>query len=88
MTAKRRLEITLETHETTVIRFQRRQPLIFCESCRTNTKHFSIVQAERILPLSAPEISRLADDKQIHSTRNADGSLMLCGVSLAAQTNE
>jgi len=86
MTAKRRLEITLETHETTVIRFQRSQPIVFCESCRTNTKHFSIVQAEQVLSLSAPEISRLADSKQIHSTQNADGLLMLCGISLAART--
>jgi hypothetical protein len=81
MKTNRHTEITMETHETTVIRFRQSQTMIFCESCQTNTQHFSIVQAVSILPLSGPAISRLADSKQIHSTQNADGSLLLCGNS-------
>jgi hypothetical protein len=87
MTAKRRLEITMEKHETTIIRFRHSRTIIYCEVCQANTKHFSIVQAERVLSLSALEISRLAAGKQIHSTETADGLLMVCGISLAAQAN-
>jgi hypothetical protein len=88
MKAKQRTEITMETHETTVIRFGQGQTIIFCESCEANTRHLSIVQAVSILRLSEPAISRLAGDKQIHSTQNADGLLLLCGKSLAALAKE
>lgn len=87
MKAKRRLEITMETHETTIIRFRPRPTIIYCEACQVNTRHFSIVQAKQILSISEQEINGLAAGNHIHSTETAEGLLMLCGISLAAQAN-
>jgi len=83
MKTNRRTEITTETHELTIIRFGGDQTVIFCESCQANTLHLSMVQVISILALSELAISRLAVDKQIHTTQNPDGSLLLCGNSLA-----
>ncbi len=88
MKAKQRTEITMETHETTVIRFGQHKTMLFCEACQTTTQHLPVIQAVSVLPLSEPAISRLAGDKHIHSTKNAAESLLLCGNSLAAQAKE
>jgi len=84
MKAKLRTEITMETEETTTIRFPQSETMIFCDSCNGNTRHISIVQAEQVLSLSEQAISHLAGGKQIHSVQNADGMLLLCCNSLAA----
>ena len=86
MKTNRRTEITTETHELTIIRFGGGQ-MIFCESCKANTPHLSIVQAVSMLPLSEMAISRLVVDKRIHSTQDADG-VLLCGNSLASQVED
>jgi len=86
MKTSRRTEITTETHEMTIIRFGGSQAMVFCESCNADTPHLFMVQAVSILQLSEPAISRLVVDKEIHSTRNADGLLLLCGNSLALPT--
>lgn len=82
------MEITTETHEMTVIRFGGVRTMIFCKSCKANTPHVSIVQAVSMLPLSEMAISRLVVDKQIHSTQDADGVLLLCGNSLALSAED
>ena len=82
MKTKRRTETTTETHELTIIRFRGRQTMIFCELCKTNTPHLSIVQAVSMLRLSEMAIVRLAVDKHIHSTQDTDGLLLFCGNSL------
>jgi hypothetical protein len=89
MKTKRRTEITMETHEITIIRFAQRQKLpIFCEACRAYVPHLSVAQASSVLPLSKAEISRLIASKQIHLTKNAGGDEQLCGKSLSALTRE
>lgn len=81
------MEITMETHEITIIRFgQRPATTIFCEACQADVPHLSIVQAASVLSLSEAEISRLTANKQIHLTENADGDEQLCGNSLSALT--
>lgn len=84
MKAKRHIETSFETHETTIIRFAQSQSMIYCESCQTNRPHFTAAEAFSILLLSELEISRLAGDKQIHAKENAGGLRLLCGSSLAA----
>ena len=78
----------MQTHERTVIRFGRGAPTLFCGMCQANTRHFSIEQAVSIFELSQRAISLLVRDGEIHSTPVADGSLMLCGNSLATQGKE
>ena len=88
MKAKHRTEVTMQTHERTVIRFGRGGPTILCRMCKANTRHFSIDQAVSIFELSQQAITRLVGDNEIHSTEDAGGSLMLCGNSLATQAKD
>ena len=84
MKAKRRLEIIMETHETTIIRFRPGQTVIFCEACRTASAHLSVARAAELLSLPESEIARLAETEEVHSTETADRVRLLCGNSLAA----
>src|SRR5438128_7477565 len=85
MGIKHRTEITIETHETTIIRVSTRQTAnAFCEICRTTHKHFSVRRAAAILRLSETAIFRLVEDRQVHSTENAAGALFVCINSLPA----
>ena len=88
MKAKQRTEVTMQTHERTVIRFGQGSPTLYCGMCQAKTRHFSVAQAVSIFELSQAAVTSLAGDNEIHSTQDARGSLMLCGNSLAAQAKE
>ena len=84
METKHRTEITIETHETTIIRVSTRQTAnAFCEICRTTHKHFSVRRAAAVLRLSETAIFRLVEGGKVHSTENAAGALLVCSNSLA-----
>ena len=84
MKEKKRLEITLETHELTIVRFSRNQKTDFCTVCRAHTPHLSVAESVPVLGLSESAIFRLAESGEIHSCETANGLLRLCGNSLAA----
>ena len=82
MKAKRRTEITIETHETMIIRFQQSQIIVFCESCQMDSQHLSLVQAVSILSLSETEINLLVGEKHIHYLETETGEFLICGNSV------
>ena len=85
MKAKRQTEITIETHEITIIRVGTHQTTtVFCAECRTRLKHFSVARAAAVLKISETAIFRLVEGGQVHSTETAAGRLLVCGTSLAA----
>jgi hypothetical protein len=86
MKAKRRpTEITIETHEITIIRVSTRQTTTaFCRDCQANVEHFSVARAAAVLKISETSLFRLVEDGKIHSTETAAGRLLVCGNSLAA----
>lgn len=85
MKTGQRTEITIETHETTIVRVNTRQTItVFCEICRAARKHFSVRRAAALLRLSETAIFRLVEDRQVHSTETAGGALFVCGNSLSA----
>jgi hypothetical protein len=89
MKKKQRLEITIETHEVTILRFrQSRTTMIFCEMCQAQVPHLNIAQTISVLSLSEPDFNDLITTGQIHSTENSGGLLMLCSNSLSALTKE
>ena len=88
MKEKKRLEITFETHELTIIRFGRNQKTDFCTVCRAHTPHLSVAESVAILSLSEKAIFRLAENGQIHACETADGLLRLCGNSLVNLAND
>jgi hypothetical protein len=89
MKAKQQTEITIETHEVTIIRFGTRQTTnVFCTACGTNLKHFSVARAAAVLKISEAAVFRLVEDGQIHSTETAAGALLVCSNSLSALANK
>ena len=84
MKEKKRTEITLETHELTIVRFRQNRTIAYCAVCQQQTPHFSVVQSVSVLSLSESVIFRLAESGEIHSCETANGLLRLCGNSLAA----
>lgn len=89
MKTKQRLEITVETHEVTILRFnQRRATMIFCEMCQAQVPHLNIAQTISVLSLSELAFNDLVTTGQIHSTENPDGLLFVCGSSLSAMAKE
>lgn len=88
MKAKRRKEITVETHEVTVIRFKRSQANLYCAECGQQTQHLSVVEAISLLSLSETELFCLAQDRRIHSNKSEKGLLLLCCNSLALLIQE
>jgi len=82
MKIKQRTEVTMVTHETTVIRIQKAP--MYCEGCESITPHFSLIEAISALSLPEEEIRRLAEIGEIHNSAGTDGSLQLCGRSAAS----
>ena len=82
MKIKQRTEVTMFTHETTVIRIQKAP--MYCEGCESITPHLSLIEAISVLSLPEQEIRRLAESGEIHYLAGADGSLHLCGKSAVA----
>lgn len=79
MKAKRRLEIIWETHEITTISFKGNcSSMIFCEVCRSETRHLSIAEVAAVAKVSEAAVFRQAENELIHSTETADGKLLIC----------
>jgi hypothetical protein len=78
--AKRRTEITIETHSLTIIRLRgAKTDYVYCRECRTQVAGFSAPHASLIFKVSASELERLCQNREIHfATSDA-----LCARSLA-----
>ena len=79
MTNKKRTEITVETHEVTIIRTRGRLS-VFCEICQAEAQVFSPPQIVSVFRLELAEIKQLFQNKRIHFVGSTE---MLCGNSLA-----
>jgi len=79
MTNKKRTEITVETHQVTIIRM-RGTSMVYCEICRANVRIFSPPQIVSVFHLNLEEIKQLFLDDQIHFVGLTE---TICGNSLA-----
>ncbi len=87
MTNKRRTEITIETHEITVIKTNGKSHLAFCERCQKSVAAFAHEQVAMFFRLSLTEICRRVETEQIHLTRTKRGAALICGNSLEGKEN-
>ncbi len=78
MTNKKRTEITVETHQVTIIR-TRDASMVYCEVCRANVRVFSPPQIVSVFHLNFEEIKQLFLDDQIHFVGLTE---TICGNSL------
>ncbi len=79
MTNKKRTEITVESHQVTIIRMRGKLP-VFCEICQAEAEVFSPPQIVSVFRLKFAEIKKLFQNNQIHFVGSTE---MLCGNSLA-----
>lgn len=78
-TRKRRLEITIETRQLTIIRKRGEADFVYCQNCQTNVRTLSPARAALIFRVDLQEIERLFQAGQIHAASES----ALCGDSLA-----
>jgi hypothetical protein len=77
----KRTTITVETWQRTVI--QRRQGrLVWCERCGSDTESLSVSQAALLSGTDEQEISRRAEEGELHFAASLNGQLMICGGGL------
>lgn len=81
MTNKRRTEITIETHEITVIKTNGKSRLVFCEHCQKSVAAFAPEQVALFFRLSLAEVCLRVQTEQIHLTRRESGAALICGNS-------
>lgn len=79
MSNKKRTEITVETHQVTIIR-TRGASSVYCEVCCANVRVFSPLQIVSVFHFNLEEIKQLFLNNQIHFVGLTE---MLCGNSLA-----
>lgn len=78
--AKRRTEITIETHSLTIIRMRGgKTDSAFCENCRREMQFFTPAQAALIFRVNAEFLETLLGSNQIHAV----GEDAICAGSLA-----
>ncbi|HLM62158.1 MAG TPA: hypothetical protein VK308_15245 [Pyrinomonadaceae bacterium] len=78
---KRKTEITIETHQLTIIRtrYNGKSSFVYCRNCGMNVASFQQAHAALIFRVGVGELNRLF---QINSIHAAD-DFALCGNSLA-----
>lgn len=77
---KKRTEITIETHQLTIIRIREgRNDLVFCKGCGLNVRSFTHDQAALIFRVKEEILDALMRANQVH-TINGEA---VCGASLA-----
>lgn len=82
MKRTRRTKIRLEKHEFKLVRFNQ-ETMLFCQSCKRETRHLPIAQTAKMLAVSEKAVFRLAESEKIHSTETAEGKLLICVDSAA-----
>ena len=78
----RRTEITIETHNLTIIRTGGKPLSVFCERCQKAVAAFVPEQIALTFRLSLTEICRRIETEQIHLTSSERGTALICGASL------
>jgi|KBSMisStaDraftv2_1062788.scaffolds.fasta_scaffold14742_4 hypothetical protein len=82
MKTKRRVEITIETHEVSTIRVSGSQTITrFCETCGMNTVYLAISGIAAQLGLSETAVFRLVETGRIHFVEGENGTPLICANS-------
>ena len=78
----RRIEITIETHETKIIHIRTSEKSAFCQQCQASTTWFTPEQIALLLNISIGEVCRDMETGRFHLTETKRGMAMICGDSL------
>lgn len=84
MNAKRRTEVTIETHRVLMIRGRRRYEVIWCEACGKQAEMVSADEAAIVACVSARVIYRWVETDRLHFAETAEGLVLVCLNSLGS----
>ncbi len=79
---KRRIEITVETHEIKIIRIRGGGVPVFCKHCEAETNSYSPEEIAQVLKISELSVSRDLEAGKFHLTETKSGAKLICGDSL------
>jgi hypothetical protein len=82
----RRTEITIETHEITIIRNGGRLDDVFCRYCRSKVAALRLPEIASLLQKDIGEIQDFIDGGEIHFI-DASGDSLVCGSSLSIKNS-
>lgn len=86
MATKRRIEITVETEQVTVLRpnmDQAANQAAWCAGCQCHVLMIGLGQAAQLAGLGVRQLVRKADLNELHFYEPPDGSLLFCLASLS-----
>ncbi len=79
---KRRIEISIETHEIKTIRISGGGTQFFCASCGSATSSFSPEEIAQVLKISVGDVFSNIQAGRFHLTEPGSGRALICGGSL------
>ncbi len=84
MRARRRREITIETHQIVAVRGREREQRerVFCQHCAGKSEMLAIQDAARVANVSQRHLFRQVETGALHSVETPDGQLSVCLNSL------
>ena len=80
----RRIEISIETHETKIIHIRTGKRSAFCQHCQASITWFTPEQVALLLNISVSEVCRDVETGRFHLTETERGTARICGDSLTA----
>jgi hypothetical protein len=86
-TTRRRTEISIETHEITVIRTNGHQKKHYCENCRTSVLAFALEQIAAFFQISVSDVCRTIEENRLHLVTTQRTIALICGNSLKGEKN-
>ena len=81
-TNKRRIEISIETHEIKIIRIRGGGINGFCRKCSAETSLFSPEEIAQFLKIPVIDVNRDIDSGKFHLTETDGETTLICGDSL------
>ena len=86
MGVRRRIEITLTTRQTFVVRSSPRETALWCPVCARLSQMITPDEAAVLCATRAREIYRLIESAELHFVESDGGLVLVCLESLAAAT--
>ena len=81
MKIKQRTEVSMVTHEVTVVRVQ--AVPAFCRECGAVSPQLSVDEAVAVLAMTESVVRRLVETGHLHHRSASDGSIEICGNSVS-----
>lgn len=82
---KRKIQVTVESSQTVVLRSGPNGATMWCDECRILARFVPAERAALLASLSLREICRRVDASLLHFTETSEGRLFICLHSLLAE---